>query len=84
MTGDHVEAVRREGSIGFIEQRQVFITGLRVAGLLFGQDAPYPAEGRLVPTRHQFGKDFEGICEVVQLLTVASQGKVTGLDKGTV
>jgi hypothetical protein len=84
MTGDRVEAVSLEGRILLIEQRQVFITGLWVAGLIVGQDAAYLAKGRLVPTSHQLGKEFERVREVVQLLTGTPQGKVPRLDKGTV
>src|SRR5262249_41558651 len=47
-------------------------------------DAAYPAEGCLVPTGHQLGKEFERIREVEQLLTITLQGKVPRLDKGTV
>lgn len=64
-TGDHVEAFCRECRIVAIEQRQVFISGLWVAGRLFGQDATNPVESCLVPLSHHFGEKLKRVGEVI-------------------
>lgn len=84
-TGPSVETVRlEEGRLLPIEQRQILVARLRVAGLVFGQDATHPGQGCLVPMRHQLWQGLERVRELGQLPTVSAQGEVTSLHEGAV